>query len=156
MRSIFKNFLIPTKKEYKSKNEVYAYELHHVSVRNKELTFSHKLKFYNPYIFAAWWCTLLIYDTETIWFNRIHSLKYQRPATLGCRDIGIAKIKFSTRRTQFNLIWNFKPNFVFNFRKFYTWFITAMKSCTLQTNLQEEKVKFHWHYCYDFVTPFLL
>ena len=26
---------------------------------------------------------------------------------------------------------------------------------TLQTN-QEEKVKFNWHYCYDFVTPLLL
>ena len=25
----------------------------------------------------------------------------------------------------------------------------------LQTN-QEEKVKFNWHYCYDFVTPLLL
>ena len=24
-----------------------------------------------------------LYDTETIWFNRIHSLKYQRPVTWG-------------------------------------------------------------------------
>jgi len=26
------------------------------SVGIKELSFCHKLKFYNPYIFGTWWC----------------------------------------------------------------------------------------------------
>ena len=48
----------------------------------KELSFSHKLKFSNCYIFVNRRCKPLIFQTKTI-----HSLKYQRSSTLGCKGI---------------------------------------------------------------------
>ena len=60
----------------------------------KKLSFGHKLKFSNWYIFVNWRCKPLIFQTKTIWSYRIHSLKYQRSFTLGCKDIGIEKLEF--------------------------------------------------------------
>ena len=68
----------------------------------KELSFCHKLKFSNPYIYGTWCCRLLIFQTKIIWCNRIHSLKYIRYTTLGCRNIGIRKSEFVSK-TQFLL-----------------------------------------------------
>ena len=59
-----------------------------------------KCKFYNPYIFAIWWCKPLIVQTRTVRLNRIHSLKYQMSTTSGFKDIGISKSEF-VERTQF-------------------------------------------------------
>ena len=44
----------------------------------KEVSFCHKLKFSNPYIFATCWCKPLIFQTWTILSNIVYSLKYQR------------------------------------------------------------------------------
>ena len=35
-------------------------------INTKELSFSHKIKFSNPYIFATRWCKPLIFQTKTI------------------------------------------------------------------------------------------
>ena len=59
----------------------------------KEFNLSHKLKFYNPYFLSTWWCKLMIFQTLTIRFNRIHSLKM----ALGCKDIGIRKPELATK-----------------------------------------------------------
>ena len=44
--------------------------------------FSHKLKFSESYVFAAWCCKSFIFQTNTIWSNTVHSLKYLRSTTL--------------------------------------------------------------------------
>ena len=44
----------------------------------KELSFCHKLWFYNRHIFSTWWCKPLIFQTIIIWSKMIHSLKYLR------------------------------------------------------------------------------
>ena len=75
-------------------------KLGHVSLPTKELSFCHKLKFPNPYIYGTWCCRLLIFQTKIIWCNRIHSLKYLRSTTLDFRDIGVRKSEFVTK-TQF-------------------------------------------------------
>ena len=45
-------------------------------------------RFSNTSIFATWWCSPLIIQTLIIWYNRIHSLKYQRSV-----QYWVAKIK---------------------------------------------------------------
>ena len=37
-----------------------------IQINTKELSFSHKIKFSNPYIFATRWCKPLIFQTKTI------------------------------------------------------------------------------------------
>ena len=49
----------------------------------KELSLCHELKFLNSYIFAAWWCKPLIFQSGIIWST-----------LLGCKDIGIRKSEF--------------------------------------------------------------
>ena len=39
----------------------------------KELSSCHKLKFFNHYFFATWWCKILIFQTKINWYNTIHS-----------------------------------------------------------------------------------
>ena len=58
------------------------------------MSFCNKLKFSNPYSFATWWCKPLIFQTKTIWSNRINSLKYERSRRMGCQVIGIRKSEF--------------------------------------------------------------
>ena len=60
----------------------------------KKMSFCHKLKFSNPYIFETWLCKASIFPTLIIWSYRVHTLKYQRFITLGCKDIGIRKSVF--------------------------------------------------------------
>jgi len=64
---------------------------------SKELSLCHKLKYSNPFIYWTWCCRLLIFQTKIIWCNKIHSLKYLRSTTLGCRDIGIIKLEFVSK-----------------------------------------------------------
>ena len=70
----------------------------------KELSFYHKLWFYNRHIFSTWWCKPLICQTIIIWSKMIHSLKYLRSPTIKCKDIGIRKSEFVTK-TQFFSQW---------------------------------------------------
>ena len=65
------------------------------------IEFYHKLKFPSPYIYGTWCCRLLIFQTKIIWCKRIHSLKYLRSTTLGCRDIGIYRKSEFVTKTQF-------------------------------------------------------
>ena len=69
-------------------------ELENFKYFKKELSLCHKLKFSNPYIFTTGWRRPLIFQTYIIWSNRIHSLKYLRSTTLGCKDIRIRKFEF--------------------------------------------------------------
>ena len=57
----------------------------------KEFSFCNKLEFSNHNIFATLWCKPLIFQTQVFWSSRMHSLKYLRSTTLGCKDIGILK-----------------------------------------------------------------
>jgi len=84
-------------KEQLVKNLIYprAYSVH-----IKELSFCHKLWFYNRHIFSIWWCKPLIYQTFIIWSKEIHSLKYLRSPTVKWKDIGKRKSEFVTK-TQF-------------------------------------------------------
>jgi len=75
----------------------------------KELSLCHKLKFSNPYIYGTWCCRLLIFQTKIILCNRIHSLKYLRSTTLGCRDIRIRKSEFVSK-TQFLWVLKMEEN----------------------------------------------
>ena len=60
----------------------------------KELSLCHKLRTSTTYIFAIRLCKPLIFQTMIIWSNTIHSLKYQRFTTLGCKDKGIRISEF--------------------------------------------------------------
>ena len=61
----------------------------------KELTFSHKLWFSNPYIFATRCCRILIFQT-------INSVISNTPS--GCKDIGIRKFKFVANQFLYKLL----------------------------------------------------
>ena len=56
---------------------------------NNEWSLCHKLKFSIIFIFATWWCKILIFWTLITWENRMRSLKKSTP--LSCKDIGIRK-----------------------------------------------------------------
>ena len=66
----------------------------------KELSFCHKLWFYNPYIFATLWCKLWYYKLRQLDLTEFFCLKYQRSTTSGCKDIWIKKWEF-VAKTQF-------------------------------------------------------
>ena len=65
-----------------------------------ELSSCHQLKFCITYILATFVKTFY-FQTLTFWYSRIHSLKYRRVAVLGCKDIGIEKLEFVTKKNQF-------------------------------------------------------
>ena len=64
------------------------------------MSLCHKFKFSNPHISATCWCKPLQFQTSIIWYNNIHSLKYLRSTTVGCKDIRIIKSEF-VAKTQF-------------------------------------------------------
>ena len=66
----------------------------------KELSLRNKIKYLNLEIFRTRSCKPLIFQTQIFWSNRIHSLKYLRSATFGCKDIVIRKSEF-VAKTQF-------------------------------------------------------
>ena len=58
------------------------------------------LNFLTP-MFAIWSCKPLIFQTQFIWSNIIHILKFLRYTTLGCKDRGIRKSEFWQRLNSF-------------------------------------------------------
>ena len=66
----------------------------------KELSFRHKLKFLNPYIFATRCSRPLIFQTMNYVRSNSLKLKYYRFKPSGCKDIGIRKCEF-VAKTQF-------------------------------------------------------
>ena len=62
----------------------------------KKLSLCHKSQISNTYISKTRWRKPFIFQTLIIWSFRIHSLKYLRSTTLGCRDKGIKKTEFVT------------------------------------------------------------
>ena len=46
-------------------------------------------------IFGTWWWDPFIF--QTIWSNRIHSLKYEKSVTLVCTDISVKKSEFEAK-----------------------------------------------------------
>jgi len=66
----------------------------------KELSLWNKIKYLNLNIFRIRCCKPLIFQTQIIWSNKIHSLKYLRSATFGSKDIVIIKSEF-VAKTQF-------------------------------------------------------
>ena len=66
----------------------------------KELSVWNKIKYLNLNIFRTRWCKPLIFQTQIIWSNRIHSLKYLRSATFGSKDTVSRKSEF-VAKTQF-------------------------------------------------------
>ena len=80
----------------------------------KELSLCRKLNYLNPNIFRTRCCKLLIFQTQTIWSNRIHSLKYLKFTTFGSKDIVIRKSEF-VAKTQF--LWNPKVLKNMNFQR---------------------------------------
>ena len=60
----------------------------------KELSLWNKIKYLNHNIFRTRCCKPLIFQTQIIWSNRIHSLKYLRYATFGSKDLVIRKSEF--------------------------------------------------------------
>ena len=69
-------------------------------VVSKELSLWNKIKYLNLNIFRTRCCKPLIFQTQIIWSNKIHSLKYLRSATFGSKDIVIRKSEF-VAKTQF-------------------------------------------------------
>ena len=66
----------------------------------KELSLLNKIKYLNLNIFRTRDFKPLIFQTQIIWFNKIHSLKYLRSATFGSKDKVIIKSEF-VAKTQF-------------------------------------------------------
>ena len=67
---------------------------------SKELSLWNKIKYLNLNIFRTRCCKPLIFQTQIIWSNRIHTLKYLRYATFDSKDIVIKKLEF-VAKTQF-------------------------------------------------------
>ena len=65
-----------------------------------ELSLCHKSQFFNTYISKTRWRKPLIFQTLIFWSIGIHSLKYLRSTTLGCRDEGIKKSELFVIMTQ--------------------------------------------------------
>ena len=75
-----------------------------------------QIKYLNLNIFRTQCCKPSIFQTQIIWSNRIHCLKYLRSATFGSKDIVIIKSEY-VAKTQFLLgvrntkkNWNLKEN----------------------------------------------
>ena len=78
-------------------------------IKKSKIYFKHLKKFYkslwnkrkylNLNIFRTRCCKPLIFQTQIIWFNRIHSLKYLRSATFASKDIVIRKSEFVAKNS---------------------------------------------------------
>ena len=68
----------------------------------KELSIWNKIKYLNLNFFRTRCFKPLIFQTQIIWSNRIHSLKYLRSTKFGSKDIVIRKTEF-VAKTQFFL-----------------------------------------------------
>ena len=68
----------------------------------KKLSLWDKIKYLNFNIFGTWCCKPLIFETQIIWSNRIHSLKYLRSATQFPISNHIKSYKIRLFRTSYN------------------------------------------------------
>ena len=80
----------------------------------------HIEELYNPSIFATWLCKpLIFYDF------RIHSLKYLKSTTLGCKAIGIKNQSLWQRLNSFCLAWKWRhsgrKHLLWNLSFFVAW-----------------------------------
>ena len=104
--------------------------------KTKELSLWNKIKFLNHKIIRTRCCKPLIFQTQIIWSNRIHSLKYLKYATFGSKDNMIRKSEFGAKaqflnnqksksRNFFDSAWNVIISFwthTGNFQKInYNW-----------------------------------
>ena len=94
--------MVPVKENFFEKNflSFVFCKFSHFHAQIKELSFWNKIKYVNLNIFRSRCCKPMIFQTQIIWSNRIHSLKYPRSATLGCKDTGIKNSEF-VAKTQF-------------------------------------------------------
>ena len=67
----------------------------HLSLLNK-LSFCHKIKFSNPFIFATWRCKFLKSELFGQTQFIFHSLNYLMSTPFGCKDIGIRKSRLNS------------------------------------------------------------
>ena len=122
----------------------------------KELTLCLKLKYSNSYIFKTWWYKPLIFWTQVIWFNRMHSLKYPRSTTFGSKDYSDLKIRVCGKDLiplwvfQFLELWNmacwYLCDFLYNnaklqFIRFWTqkkYIFLIIKSVKWESLLQDD------------------
>ena len=79
--------------QFKNKNEIIESS---IDLLTKELSFCHKLRFFNPYIFATRSCRPLKFQTKNSDISNILSLKYKR-FTFGFKDKVIRKLEFVAR-----------------------------------------------------------
>ena len=99
---------------------------------------------------AVWWWKPLIFQTYTIWSNIIHSLKYLRSTTSGCKDIGNRKSELLPN-TQFLLVITYlilETKVISFLSKYvhYIWCIhyTQFKFIVISWNLVNIIKKFQW------------
>jgi len=91
------------------KSHFQLYFCQHGILTSKEWSLWNKIKHLNHNIFRTRCCKPLIFQTQIIWPNRIHNLKYLRSAKFGSKDIVIRKSEF-VAKTQFlclRKVWNF-------------------------------------------------
>ena len=74
-------------------------------LQTKGLSLWNKIKYSNLNIFRTRFCKPLIFQTQIIWSNRIHSLKYLRSATFGSKDIVIRKSEFVAKTQFLSFLW---------------------------------------------------
>ena len=67
---------------------------------NKGIESLPQMKKFSSLYLCNRWCKPLIFQTKMIWSIRIHSFKYLRSTTLGCKDIRSRKSEF-VAKTQF-------------------------------------------------------
>ena len=82
--------------------------------RSKELSLLNKIKYLDLNIFWTRCCKPLIFQTQIIRSNRIHSLKYLRSTTFSSKDIVIIKSEF-VAKTQFLSFEKYVPNHLISF-----------------------------------------
>jgi len=83
-------------------NKRHLSKLSNINHLPKELSLWNKIKYLNLNIFRTRCCKPLIFQTQIILSNRIHSLKYLRSATFGSKDTVTRKSEF-VAKTQFLL-----------------------------------------------------
>ena len=73
----------------------------------KELSFCHKLKFSNPFIFANQCCGPLIFQTLNYVRSTDVSLKYQKCTPSSCKDIVMKKFELEAKTHESYEVLNF-------------------------------------------------
>ena len=118
--------------------EVEVNIFNYLNLRPKELCLWNKIKYLNLNILRTRCCKPLIFQTQIIWCNRIHSLKYLRSATFGPKDIVIRNSEF-VAKTQFLSFEKYVSNHLIRLlNNFYFIFCCCylIMACTMGTWLE--------------------